>query len=206
MKRSLVFLTVLCLLLGCATYPPPKIEGNRYENYRHGFALELPGVPWEPTDKLPAWSLIAADVPTSKIQLALFNNQTNAFIMVICDRKRMDTFGNDYNAFFNRTALWGSFTKKYERLKNKSLKSGLVTHYNYSLWFQGAKSIHWSYEAHAETVSHSIHLIAKGENYPIGDDTCFITIQLSSYQLTFNGNFQVFDKLYESLEWIKDIT
>jgi hypothetical protein len=196
MKRYLITLTVLCLLLGCATYPPPKIEGNKYQNYRHGFVLELPGEPWKPTDKPPDWFkswLISADYPTSNIQLILFNNQTNAFIMVSCSKSWFDIITLDHDA------LRKHFQKELERRKKESLKLDQVTHYDYEV-YSGNYPL-YSIEMDIETEVQKIRITSKVNMYPIGDDTHFLAIGLWSDQLTFNENREVFDKLYKSFEW-----
>jgi hypothetical protein len=202
MKRSLVILTSLCLLLGCATYPPPKIEGNRYENYRHGFRLELPGETWQPTDKLPAWlprSVIAEDVRTSTIKLVLFNNEANAFIMVECYRSRVHILALD------KDKLRKSFHREYQQIEGKALQSDQVIHYDYNVWPEYDSSPDWWHEADIVTDIQKMKVIAKGKMYSFRNNPHFITITLASDRLTFDENRQVFDRLYKSFEYICDI-
>ena len=200
MKRSLVILTVLCLILGCATYHPPKIEGNRYQNYRHGFALELPGEPWVVPDKLPARfesSMGAAVYPARKRKLLLSNNQTNALITVQCSRST-----HDFDYLF-RKALYRVITRELEKTKKASLKSEAVTRFDYNVSFQGVsgQTFAWTYEMDLETPIQRIRLITRGRAYPIGGDTHIVEIGLWSDQFTFNENLEVFDKLYKSFVW-----
>ena len=201
MKR-LVWVVVVLLVSACATYPPPKIEGNRYQNYRHGFVLELPGEPWKPTEKLPAWFeswMLASGNPTSTIQLVLFNNQTNAFIVVNCWKRPPPI-----------ERVWASlayegFEMVLEKEKEESLKSDRITRFEYELSREFPR-FHWSVEVDSETEVQKSSVIRKGNNYPIHDDTHYFEIMLWSNQLTFNENLEIFDKMYKSFEWSEDLT
>jgi len=183
------------------------MEGNRYQNYRHGFVLELPGEPWVVTDKLPAWFeswMIPAEYPTSTIKLLLTNNQTNAFITVGCTRSP-----HDFDAV-SRDAIYRVLSSELEKNKKKSLKLEEVTRFDYNVSHQGGyvsgQALAWTIEMDLETPIQKNRLITRGNAYPIGDDTHFIEIRLWSDQLTFNENFEVFDKLYKSFEWSKVLT
>ena len=200
--RRLAFAVLVLLVSACATCPPPKIEGNRYQNYRHGFTLELPGEPWVVTDKPPAWfksAGIAADHPTSTTKLLLFNKYKNAFIAVHCTRSQLDF---DHWA---REAIYSSLSKEFERQKKESLKLEEVTLFDYNVSAQGGyvsgEPLAWTVEIDFETPIQRNRSIALGNAYPIGDDTHFIQITLLSDQLTFDENYEVFDKMYKSFEW-----
>ena len=200
MKR-LALVVVLSLLSACATYPPPKIEGNSYQNYRHGFTLELPGEPWVVTDKPPARfesSMGASGYHRKRARkLFLTNNQTNALIAVQYWRNT-----HDFNNLF-RHALYTVITRELEKTKKASLKSEAVTRFDYNVSFQGVngQTLGWTYEMDLETPIQRIRLITRGRAYPIGDDTHIIEIGLWSDKLTFNENLEVFDKLYKSFVW-----
>ena len=97
MKQSVVLVFVSFFLLSCATAPPPKIEGNYYRNYQYGFTLELPGGAWQVAKRMPApfrKAFIAQGVSPSNIELMLFNNETQAAIMVYCEKRKIS--GNLY--------------------------------------------------------------------------------------------------------------
>jgi hypothetical protein len=200
--KGLVLVVVLVLVSACATYPPPKIEGNRYQNYRHGFTVELPGEPWKPTDELPAWlksGMIGQNAPISAIQLALFNNQTNAFVMISCIRHPCDI------RLLDRDALYEAFQEEFKQIKNEALKSDQVTRYEYDIWYSGTR-LHLSTEMDFKTEIQRSRLITKGYMYPIGYDTYFVTFALWSDQLTFNENLEVFDKLYKTFRASEALT
>jgi hypothetical protein len=207
MKRSLFVITILCLLLGCATYPPPKIEGNRYQNYHHGFVLELPGEPWQATDKVPDWlksMMLADNRPTSTVQLLIFNNQANAFITVNCEKNRIDIPHFDYGDF--RIII----EEEYEQMKKEALKIDQITRFDYNVGYcsksPGKANLCWSTEMNFETDTQKTRIISKGNVYPIHYDAHFLTIGLWSNQLTFDESLVVFNKLYESLEWSESLT
>jgi hypothetical protein len=195
--RRLALAALLVLVSACATYPPPKIEGNRYQNYRYGFTLELPGEPWKQTEKLPAWFeswMHSADLSTSTIKLALFNNQTNAFIVVNCWKDPQNIYR------ISDSGAYRAFEYLLELEKEESLKSDRISRFEYDVgpW---TPRLHWTVEMDTETEVQKTSVIRKGNNYPIHDDTHFIEIMLWSNQLTFIENKRVFYNFYESFEW-----
>lgn len=196
--RRLALVVLVLLVSACATYPPPKppkIEGNRYQNYRHGLALELPGEPWKPTEKLPAWFgrwVVAAGFRTGKIQLVLFNNQTNAFIVVACSRFSYPVkFGPRYE----------DYAEVLEIMRKESLKSDQITRFKYDLWAPSTYCTGWRIEVDFETEVQRIRIIRMGKNYPLHDDAHIIDLLLWSDRLTVNLNFVVLEKMFKSIEW-----
>ncbi|MGD8434126.1 MAG: hypothetical protein PVI73_08410, partial [Syntrophobacterales bacterium] len=186
----------IVLVSACVTYPPPKMEGNRYQNYRHGFVIELPGEPWVVTDKPPARfesSMGASGYHRNRARkLLLTNNQTNALIAVHCWRSTDE---------FKRHILSEAMSMILEMQKKEALKSEAVTRFDYNVYFKGLDALAWTVNMDFETPIQRIQLISKNNAYPIGDDTHVIEITLFSDRLTFDENYGVFDKMYKSFEW-----
>ena len=200
MKKPTVVFVLTFLLLGCATYPRPKIEGNRYQSYRHGFVIELPGEPWVVTGKPPARfesSMGAAGYRNRARELLLTNNQTNALIAVDCGRNTHE---------LNRHILSEVMSTILEMQKKEALKSEAVTRFDYNVYFKGLHALAWTYNVDFETPIQRIQVISRSNAYPIGDDTHLIEIVLFSDRLTFDENYDVFDKLYKSFEWGESFT
>jgi len=141
MKR-LALVVVLSLLSACATYPPPKIEGNSYQNYRYGFVLQLPGGNWKATKEVPDSMEIRMKTGVMfprKPQLVLLNSETNGSIIIWCGKSEIQTK-------WLSAAAWGAplgyeeldlikkeLTKSLDKQKEKALKQTNITDFTYEI-------------------------------------------------------------------------
>jgi hypothetical protein len=204
MKRLVSLIFVSFFLLTCATTPPPRIEENYYQNYQYGLALELPGGAWKPTKKMPAQfrqAFVAQGASTRNVTLMLFNNETQATIMVYCEKRRTS---GDLSAV-SRSQLVDALQKEFEKKRGKILKNDKITSFTYNVWLDNSE-VRWTFDLDVADQMMKAHVIAQAFLYQLGANICVAQVMLASNVLTYEQNLEVFNQMWTSLRYGEEYT
>ena len=202
MKRSVSLVFVSLFLLSCATTPPPRIEENYYQNHQYGFVLELPEGAWKPTKKIPAQfsqGLVAQGISPSKIALKLFNNETQATIMVFCERRKGDLSAVSHNQ------LLDDLEKLLEKHREELLSNDMATSVTYNVWFDNP-IIRYTFNLDVVDQIMRFHTTAQGFLYQLGDKIYGVTVTLVSNVLTYEQNLETFNQMWASFRYGEEYT
>lgn len=113
MRNGIVFTAVsglIIMIMGCASYPPPKLEGNLYTNYEYLYTVEMPAE-WTPQENFPKDLRQDLDraIDWSKA-LVIKNNKTSGIIIIFADKIDADWYDFSKSGaaypFFNRECEW----------------------------------------------------------------------------------------------------
>ena len=186
MKKPTVVFVLTFLLMGCATYPPPKIENGYYQNYRYGFALDLPGSDWVLMEKPPPE--LTAAIPgemRKNLTLSLFNKETIGAIIVLTDKNQL----SPHEIVTQIAALRAGFLVGVE--------------------MKGARNCHvsWTYPHNRDACVEFDHedAISKSKGnmfmriFPVGNNVNMIMIVFVSNHITYEQNFPAFVEVVKSL-------
>ena len=204
MKQSVSFLFALFFLISCATAPPPKIEGNYYQNYQYGFALELPGGAWKIAEKMPSQfkqAFFAQGVSSSKIVLKLFNNETQATIMVYCDKRRMS--GNLSSV--PHSQYLDTLRQEIEKTRKATRHKDGITLFTYNVWFDES-DVRWTLNLDYADIVAKAQTIAQGVLYQLGTRINVIQVMLGSNVLTYKQNLETFNQIWASFKYGEEYT
>lgn len=196
MKKIFLLVIALLFFVGCATFPPPKIQDGRYINPKYGFSIEVPKG-WYQTEKIPEWIKdILDEEKRATIRIMFFNNDTNGFI-TISTYKTIWSFSLLYCAY---DKIYDNMEKQLEKKKQKLIKDPYIKSFSYT--FNNIE--HWSESLYCETEFQKLE--GRSENFMYGccgDDTCIVTIALISDIKTFDNNYNVFKITVDSFQgWL----
>jgi hypothetical protein len=188
MKRLALALLIV-LVAGCVTYPPPKIEDGRYQNYKYGFVLELPGSDWVLMEKPPPQLTgVTPREMRKQIMLALFNKEISAAIIVVAE-KTMLFQGLIFQSDSLQAAILAELSKQPE------VKDARDCHDSRTYMQDWDICIEFDFE---DAVSK-----AKGNMFmrlfPVGNDVHTVMVQLGSNHITYEQSFPAFVKIINSL-------
>lgn len=196
MKRSVTLIFISFFLLSCATTPPPRIEDNYYQNYQYGFAIELPGGDWKPTKKMPAQfrqAFVAQGASPTNITLVLFNNETQATIMVYYEKRK--TSGDLSTA--SRSQLVNALKKEFEKKRGKILKNDKITSFKYNVWLDNSE-VRWTLDLEVADQMMKAQAIAQAFLYQLGANICVAQVMLVSNVLTYEQDLETFNQMWAS--------
>ena len=196
MRKIFLLIMVLFFLAGCATFPPPKIEGGRYINPKYGFSIEVPKS-WHQTEKIPDWIKDAfTEQERSRVCIMFFNSDTNGFIAV-STYKTIWSFSLLYCAY---DKVYDNMEKQLEKKKQKFNKNPYIKNFSYE--FNNIE--HWTEKLSCETEFQKLE--GRSEHFMYrccGDDTCSVGIILISDIKTFDENYEVFKRIVDSFQgWL----
>jgi len=209
MKRWILIVVALVILSGCATLPTYKISDNHYQNYRHGFVLDLPGGNWKVSKTVPEWFQQSLN---NDPDLLLFNNSINGILAIICDKSIMEIFPNindsRYKSAFRlslRETYRKSITEKIKKIESDNKKNPQVISFVYEdLEPYSSHEMAWSSKTEIETE------LFKSENrtiiriYPVGSDTVSVTM-IIAYRIENREEAQkTWDALISSFKYGDD--
>lgn len=194
--KGILLVIALLFFAGCATFPPPKIEGGRYINPKYGFSIEVPKG-WYQTEKIPGWIKdILTEEKKSQMRIMFFNSDTNGFITISSD-KTIWSFSLLYCAY---DKIYANIEKQLEKKKQKFNKDPYIKSFSYE--FNNIE--HWTEKLFCETEFQKLE--GRSEHFMYGcckDDTCFVGITLISDVKTFNENYEVFKRIVDSFQgWL----
>ena len=135
MKRIIVTIFLIAYLSGCATIPIYKISDNHYQNYKHGFVLDMPGGDWKVSSTVPEWFQQAINETPD---LSLFNNAINGVLAFVCDKSMIQIFPKEGDSIYKKTfraSMRDSYRKEMveqiKKLEAVNKNNPSVTSYTY---------------------------------------------------------------------------
>jgi len=187
--RRLALALLIVLVAGCVTYPPPKIENGRYQNYKYGFVLDLPGSDWVLMEKPPPQLTgVTPREMRKQIMLALFNKEISAAIIVVAE-KTMLFRGLIFQSDSLQAAILAEFSKQPD------VKDARDCHDSRTYMHDWDICIEFDFE---DAVSK-----AKGNMFMrlflVGNDVHIVMVQLGSNHITYEQSFPAFVKVINSL-------
>ena len=199
MRKILVF-SVLCLVVGCASYQPVSLTQNKYTNPKYGVQFQIPSG-WSVTTNLP---YEFQTIFEKKSDLMLMSN-------ISADR---DHFGVIYvnfdKTFLNIDSMiaYGDIDKHTEKTFKKqrsdNMNNASVVAYDYSTYSpQGSTypALYGQQKISTRTLLYDFRHILLSYIYPCGeDDTCVADIGLFSTEKIFDSYKIVFDRFVESFK------
>ena len=208
MKRSVTLVFVSFFILSCATAPSPKIEGNYYQNYQYGFALEMPGGAWKLTKKMPSQfkqTFSEQGVSSSKINLMLFNNETQAFITVYCDKRRISGDLSSVPRSQYLDTLRQEIDQEIEKERKVIPNGDRITSFTYNAWFDNS-DVRWTLNLDYADIMVKSQTIGQGVMYQLGTRIFIVQVTLTSNILTYEQNLETFNQMWASLRYGEEYT
>lgn len=204
MKRVALIILISLLFVSCTTTPPPRIEEHYYQSYQYGFALELPGDAWKPTKTMPAQfrqAFVAQGASSRNVTLMLFNNETQATIMVYCEKRK---FSGDLSTV-SRRQLVDALKKEFEKKRGEILKNDKITSFTYNVWLDNSE-VRWTLDLDVVDQIMKFHTVAQGFLYQLGAKISVAQVMLASNVLTYEQNLKTFNQMWASLRYGEEFT
>ena len=205
MKRIIVTIFLIAFLSGCAIIPTYKISDNHYQNYKHGFVLDMPGGEWKVSRTVPEWFHVINENP----DLLLFNNTINGVLAIVCDKSMIQIFPKAGDSIYKKTfraSMRDSYHKEMlERIKkleaaNKNNPS--VTSYTYEeINPYSNTEMAWLSKTEVETELVKAGNIVKVFIYPLESDTVVVTLMMGYLRVNQEEALRTWDKLIESFKY-----
>jgi hypothetical protein len=116
--KKFIFTTLLILifLVGCATYPPARIENGRYLNPRYRYSIEIPEG-WTPIEEIP--DVMRRIIPYKQrkgINIILFNKENGGAILIATEKFEFSISHSELYLFQKE------FQKEFEKRIEKEIK------------------------------------------------------------------------------------
>lgn len=209
MKR-LALAVLVVLVMACATYRPPKldIEKGSYQNYRHGFVIDIPGG-WTPVSEIPKWFLKelqdfaygGADL-SHYFKMGFINSDSNGLILIGCKKMKAS-----YDSLLTSSIRWRKqLSQELEKRKQWALGQGAKT-LDYELYefpLYGGKVFVTKVEF--DETHENFRLDSTIFMYEIDQKTSMVEILLQSLPKKYGANYECYEKMVNSIRYGNSFT
>lgn len=206
MKKIIVITFLIALLSGCATFPPPKISDNHYQNYKYGFTLDMPGGEWKVSKTVPKWF---QKVIKASPELLLFNNTIGGALAIICNKSTIEIFPKEDDSPFwqaYRASLRDSARKeiqeqikKGEDAKKTNPSVTLFTHEARNLY--SSPEMTWFFRIETDNEMLKMGFMSRSYIYPLENATSYVDIWIGYLRANQEEVFRTLYKLIESFKY-----